>query len=371
MTLHEMFRLFILWLLLSFGNADPNISEHNQGFPPRWDLVPGSLSDFKIQNGKIVINPWDYLERMGMYKILLNATEPYLDMTKSGNQRNILWGLPLQFGWQFQTGRLIADSGATGGPNTEKIQTLISGRSWWACMNYYLAVVPFLGALDAGLLQGSAYDIDISHPEEFESDFCYSVTGCQSVTPQAMKEWKTFFEVIKTSSQTSETSIPPLSKEEEQFLAYMWRAHVESINTGLPRCYKRLGYLSVPEGNFGKDWATTVEFLAAVNFPTNFQSTNDFQHFLPHRKLVDGDKVPNVADFTEQQNRVLSTLQLINKVNTYTGGFLLKLWKKAMCSDEAKAEGRNLLQNLVNDPHLAPQTVIKIVMKIVTNPTCK
>ncbi|XP_072266318.1 protein LEG1 homolog [Pyxicephalus adspersus] len=326
--------LLFLWLLLSFGNADLTISELNQGFPPKWDLVPGDLSDFWNGHGKFVINPWNYLERMGMYKILLKATESYLDMGEPGNQRNILWGLPLQHEWQFQTGRLLDDSnGTTCGPNSED-QTCISVRSWWACN-------------------------------------CYSVSECQSAAPQAMDGWKTFFEVIKTSSQRLDTALPPLSKEEDRFLTNMWKPHVESINAGHLRCSKRLHYLSVPEGNFGKDWATAVEFIAATNFPTNFLSTNVFQRFLPHRKLVDGDKVPNIADFSEQENRVLFTLQLINKANTDTGGFLLKLWKKAMCSDQAKAEGRNLLQNLINNPELTPQSVIAIIIEMLKNPACK
>ncbi|KAM5165206.1 protein LEG1 homolog [Mantella aurantiaca] len=305
--------LFLLLLLLSFENADSAVSKHEESFPPRWDLVPGSLDDFKNQNGKIIINPWNYLERMGMYKILLDATELYLDMNEPGNKRNILWGLPLQHGWQFQTGRLVENESPCGSNKDE--QTCISVKSWWACMNYYLAVVPFFAALEAGLLQASVQDIIISHPEELESDFCYSVAECRVTAPQAMDEWKSFFEVIKTSAISEQS----LSNKEDQFLSYMWKAHVKSINAGHPRCSKRLSYLSVPERNFGKDWATAVEFIAATNFPTNFQSTNDFQMFLPHRKLLDGDNVPNIADFNEKENRVLYILKQINKVNTATG----------------------------------------------------
>ncbi|XP_068087607.1 protein LEG1 homolog isoform X2 [Hyperolius riggenbachi] len=365
----KMNGLFLFSLILVYGSAAPDITD-NGSYPPMWDRVPGSLSDFRIQDGKVVIDPWNYLERMGMYKILLNITAPFLDMKKPDNKKNILWGLPLQHGWQFHTGRLTDDSQATTcGPNSNN-STCISGRSWWACMNYYLAVVPFLGALDTELLQNSTNHIQILRPKELENGFCTSIAECRSLYPQAMDGWKTFFEVIKASKSASDKSVSTPSNEGDRFLSYMWKAHVESINAGLPHCSTRLRYLSAPEGNFGTDWATAVEFIAATHFPTDFQSTNEFQIFLPHRKLVDGDKAPYIADFTEQENRVLSTLNLINKTNSYSGGLLLRFWKRAMCSDKARAAGQDLLRNVVNNSHMTAQNILTIIMELVNNPTC-
>ncbi|XP_075720374.1 protein LEG1 homolog [Rhinoderma darwinii] len=361
-----MTMLMFLWLVIGLGYANPDISSHNDNYPPMWEHVSENLADFRIHNDKVVINPWNYLERMAMYKILLKVTAPFLDMKEPGNKKNVLWGLPLQHGWQFHTGRLQDTS-----KQRSEDQTSISAKSWWACMNYYLSVIPFLGAVDAELFEGFPYGIDISRPDESQSDFCYSMEECRSSSTKAMDKWKTFFESIKASSQMSVVSVPPLAKEEDIVLSYMWRAHVESINVALPRCSERLRYLSGPEGGFGEDWATAVEFIAATNFPTNFQSTNDFQTFLPHRILVENDKVPNIPDLSETENRVLSTLHSINKVNRFTGGYLLSLWKKAMCSEQGKAAGRNLLQNMVTDPNLAPQTMIKIMIELLKNSACE
>ncbi|XP_044147705.1 protein LEG1 homolog [Bufo gargarizans] len=358
-----------LWLVLALCSANAEVSSHSENYPPMWELAPENLTDFSIQNETVIINPWDYLERMGMYKILLNVTAPFLDMKEPDNKRNILWGLPLQHGWQFHTGRLQDPSiQASRGQNSED-QTSISTKSWWACMNYYLAVIPFLGAVDAGLFEGFPFGIVITRPDE-STDFCYSIEDCRT-SSKALDEWRAFFESIKTSNEISNMSVPPLSKEEERVLSYMWRAHVESINAALPRCSERLRYLSGPEGRFGKEWAMTVEFLAAANFPTDFQSTNAFQTFLPNRMLVENDKPPNIPDFSEEENRVLSILNLIYQANTFTGGFLLRLWKKAMCSEQGRAAGRNLLQNMITDPHMAPQTIIKIITELAKNSSCE
>ena len=62
-------------------------------------------------------------------------------------------------------------------------------------MNYYLAVIPFLGAVEAGLFGQLQYEIEILPPEEQRADFCYSVADCRSRIPKLMDDWKAYFEV--------------------------------------------------------------------------------------------------------------------------------------------------------------------------------
>ncbi|XP_069582170.1 protein LEG1 homolog isoform X2 [Ranitomeya imitator] len=340
---HEMIMLLCLWPEVALGSASPDVSSNYEHYPPMWELVPENLTDFSNDNGKVVIDPWDYLQRMAMYKIMLSATALYLDMKEPGR---------------------LQDTSVQPSIGQNKEQTRISPKSWWACMNYYLAVIPFLAALDAGLLPGIPYDIVISRPEEFQSDFCYSVNECRLSSPKAMDEWKYFFQSIKTMNQVSDISVPPLSKEEDKALLLMWKAHVESLSVALPRCSPRLNYHSEPEQNFGLDWAMTVDFIAATNFPTNLETTNDFQTFLPNRTLVNGDKAPNIPDFSEQQNRVLSTLHFLYNSNKSSGGLILRLWRKAMCSEKGRAEGRNLLYSMVHDPKMVPQAMINIIISM-------
>lgn len=74
-------------------------------YPPLWDESPGQFSDYSVENGKYIIDPWVYPKRMGMYKILLNKTASYFAKFAPDNEQNILWGLALQHGWQFGSGK--------------------------------------------------------------------------------------------------------------------------------------------------------------------------------------------------------------------------------------------------------------------------
>lgn len=64
-----------------------------------------------------------------------------------------------------------------------------------AGMNYYLSIIPFLGAVEAGLFGEVKYEIEMLPPEDRRDDFCYSVADCRSRIPELMDEWKAYFEV--------------------------------------------------------------------------------------------------------------------------------------------------------------------------------
>ncbi|NXN05415.1 LEG1H protein, partial [Sylvia borin] len=306
-------------------------------YPPLWDLAPENLLDFPVKDNKIVINAWNYQDRLGVYKSLLNASAKYFGAFGPQNSGNILWGLPLQHGWQFRTGRLADHSGGTscGYENGEFLCQSV--RSWWSCMNYYLAVIPFLGAVEAGLFRQLPYEIEILPPEEQKDDFCYSVKDCWSRTPELMDDWKAFFEVNSFSSFKLDDA-----------LGLMWKAHTSSIAYALPIFRDRLKYLSNPEANFGEDWANGVDFIAATHFSTDLLTTNSFQIFLPQRMLVEGDVLPSISDFSPEQNNVLVSLRALHKGNKLTGGLLLKVWQKAMSTEAGRKIGRKLIESLAS-----------------------
>ncbi|NWX39335.1 LEG1H protein, partial [Steatornis caripensis] len=282
-------------------------------YPPLWDLVPENLMDFLVKDNKIVINAWNYQERLGVYKNLLSSSAKYFTAFGSQNFGNILWGLPLQHGWQFRTGRLADPSRVTSCGYEDGDILCISVRSWWSCMNYYLAIIPFLGAVEAGLFGQLQYEIEILPPEERRDDFCYSVADCRSRIPKLMDEWKAYFEHEAMSPAAFS------SFKLDDALNLMWRAHVASIAYALPKFQDSLKYLSDPEANFGEDWANAVDFIAATHFSTDLENTNNFQAFLPQRMLVEGDVFPSISDFSLQQNRVLLSLRALHKANQQTG----------------------------------------------------
>ncbi|NXP09626.1 LEG1H protein, partial [Thinocorus orbignyianus] len=309
-------------------------------YPPLWDMAPENLLDFPVKDNKTVINAWNYRERLGVYKNLLSSSAKYFTSFGPQNFGNILWGLPLQHGWQFRTGRLADPSRETSCGYDDGDLLCISVRSWWSCMNYYLAVIPFLGAVEAGLFGQLQHQIEILPPAERRADFCYSVAHCRSHNPELMDKWKAYFEVNNPTTFSS--------FERDDALRLMWRAHVASIAHALPKFQDSLKYLSDPEADFGEAWADAVDFIAATHFSTDLQTTNEFQTFLPQRMLVEGDVLPSISGFTPQQNRVLLSLRVLHTANQLTGGSLLKLWRLAMSTEAGRKMGRELIKDLAS-----------------------
>ncbi|XP_049656133.1 protein LEG1 homolog [Accipiter gentilis] len=323
-------------------------------YPPLWDLAPENLLGFLVKDNKIVINAWNYQERLGVYKNLLNSSAKYFTTFGSQNFGNILWGLPLQHGWQFRTGRLADPSSVTSCGYEDGDLLCISVRSWWSCMNYYLAVIPFLGAVEAGLFGQLQYEIEILPPEERRADFCYSVADCRSHIPKLMDDWKAYFEYLLYTGHKAVSPATFSSFKLDDALCLMWRAHVASIAYALPKFQDSLKYLSDPEANFGEDWANAVDFIAATHFSTDFLTTNNFQAFLPQRMLVEGDVLPSISDFSPQQNRVLLSMRTLHKANQLTGGLLLKVWQKAMSTEAGRKMGRKLIEELASSQNFDP-----------------
>ncbi|KAF1613879.1 UNVERIFIED_CONTAM: hypothetical protein FQV16_0010829, partial [Eudyptes robustus] len=344
--------LLIVTVTLSPATAPAQSEKSTTGdvYPPLWDLAPENLLDFLVKDNKIVINAWNYQERLGVYKNLLNSSAKYFTAFGSQNFGNILWGLPLQHGWQFRTGRLADPSGVTSCGYEDGDLLCISVRSWWSCMNYYLAIIPFLGAVEAGLFGQLQYEIEILPPEEQRADFCCSVADCRSRIPKLMDEWKAYFEVNNFTFFFIFSVSPATfsSFKLDDALCLMWRAHVSSIAYALPKFQDSLKYLSDPEASFGEDWANAVDFIAATHFSTDLQNINNFQAFLPQRMLIEGDVLPSISDFSPQQNRVLLSLRALHKANQLTGGLLLKLWQKAMSTEAGRKMGRKLIEDLAS-----------------------
>lgn len=97
-----------LWscLLVSYFSVSlAELSNLSDLYPPLWEESPGQFSDYQVENGTYIIDPWVYTDRLGMYKILINKTATYFEKYAPENEQNILWGLPVQHGWQYRTGK--------------------------------------------------------------------------------------------------------------------------------------------------------------------------------------------------------------------------------------------------------------------------
>ncbi|XP_078506279.1 protein LEG1 homolog [Lissotriton helveticus] len=318
--------------------ADPALENH---FPPHWAQAPGDLDSFGKEGNHSVIDPWSYRDRMGMYRTLLNHTHQYFAILGLNETDNLLWGLPLQLGWQFETGRLADPSRSTTCGDERGDLNCISPSSWWACMNYFLAAVPFLAAAEAGIFENWQNESLILPPKKFSNHFCYTYAGCNSSLSLLMGKWKLYFE--KLMATKPESDVPSAI---DKLLSYMWDAHEESVDSALPRCKNRLQFPPSPEVGFDEDWAAAVYFIGATHFSTDYQNIQKFQANLPPRLLRDGDKCPLILDFTLKQNAVCATLKMLRALNRLSGGSLLVKWKQAMCSPKGRQICRGLLESM-------------------------
>lgn len=76
------------------------------GWPILMEKAPAQLSELPQVDGVVKPDPLDYLQRMGMYRLLINASDPYMSSMGPGANENPLWGLPLQLSWKLRSGKI-------------------------------------------------------------------------------------------------------------------------------------------------------------------------------------------------------------------------------------------------------------------------
>ncbi|XP_043819766.1 protein LEG1 homolog [Dromiciops gliroides] len=347
LTVPEMILLLPSLLCALAGYVSASLSETSDLtdlYPPLWKECPGQLSDYSVEDGVYIIDPWLYTERMGMYKILITLTAEYFERFAPNNEANILWGLPLQHGWQYETDRLTDPTNETKCGRQNGDPTCISVDSWWACKNYYLSVLPFFGAIEAGVLGISSDQVKVLPPPKDQIHFCYDVTDCRSSFPAAMTKWKMFFQQIKKPS-----------KSLDDLLKYLWDAHVTSLEAARYIFDNRYLYISKPESDFAKSWVKAVDYIAASRFETTLKKTTRFQKALPPRLLKHDDHLLSINDFTDSQNRILFLLDLLNKMDDASGHKLLTWFRNFMKSKLLRKIVNAIMEEGIKNYNITPQ----------------
>ena len=258
----------------------------NTMWPSYWADAPGHLSHFPVVGGITVIDPWDYMERLAMYKILLAETRSVLAPYGRSNTGNVMWGLPKQLGWQFRTGRLGHFGGEPGNPAASQPYS-ISATSWWGVMNYYLAVIPFMGAIRAGYFSHWPRPIHLRAPSDTVPgvpSYPKTVEECLTTAKSSTEGWARFFQYLKddrdddsaptTFSTKYSDDVSPL---DDAMLQVMWEAHLATAILAADRVRPLLCRMSQPEASFGLSWILAVDFLAATHWPTDLPTTHKNQ----------------------------------------------------------------------------------------------
>lgn len=103
-----MLRSVLLGLLLacsvSLGSSAVIL---DNGAPILWAQTSRQLSELPMLNGTVTPNPWNYLHRMSLIRLMIEATDANMGFIGSSGTESPLWGLPLQLAWMLTSGILM------------------------------------------------------------------------------------------------------------------------------------------------------------------------------------------------------------------------------------------------------------------------
>ncbi|CAI5683383.1 unnamed protein product [Oreochromis niloticus] len=304
-------------------------------------------------------DPWNYLHRMSLYRLMIAATDPFMGSMGTNATDSPLWGLPLQLGWMLTSGRLADPTGATTcGLEAEPL--CISTQSWWACVNYFASVLPFLSAAQQGFM-GAGAQVQMQVPAGVQ-DYCTTYADCKAKYPDAMSKWDAFFQGLKTTSE----SLLPDDVKKDTILGVYWDAQMASTYASAA-CNARQSHYSSVEVSFAQSWLNSAEYVAAARFQANMEKALLFLSPLPSRILQEGDSAPNIVGLTAEENHTLYIFSWMKTIDSLLGGTLLRLWKGAMCSVNTRQKGAQVLEQLLLNPSFATSTFLSIITEMTTS----
>ncbi|XP_041815365.1 protein LEG1 homolog isoform X2 [Chelmon rostratus] len=356
-----MLRTTVLGILLACGvSLSISAVVLENGLPILWAQTATQVNDLPIQNGILAPDPWNFLHRMSLYRLMITATDPFMGSMGTSATDSPLWGLPLQLGWMLTSGRLADPTGTT----TCGLQTgdamCISTQSWWGCVNYFVSALPFLSAAQQGFM-GAGVQVQMQVPEGV-MDYCTTYADCAASYPDAMSKWDAFFQGLKSAAE----SPLPDDEKKDALLGLYWEAQMASTNAPAA-CNTRQSHYPSTEVSFANNWLNSAEYVAAAHFHSNLEKSVMFMTPLPGRVLKADDSVPNIPDLSQEENHTLYIFSWMNNINSMLGGTLVRLWKKAMCSVSTREKGREMLEQLMLNPSFATNTFLSIVNGMTTS----
>lgn len=278
------------------------------------------------------LNPFSFMDRISLYKTLIDQTNRDKKFG-SDNAANPLWGLVYQLQWQHSSGRLNSvDSG-----------DFIEPDSPWSFGNFTLSVIPYLGAIAAGLVD----DIVVTSPQsECRFEYAYGHTQSDRTVPvqfkPALEDWKHVFELMQT---------PQNAGNDESLRIVMWRAHKTSLDVAADAIRKLSPkQYSAAEIEFLRGWCRMVDFLAAAAWRTDHDAIMEGGiDVLPARPLEMTDLDDALGQLPESVRDI--TRSVIDLANLSEGRFQrgLWLWQRMMRKRTSRDRADEILATALND----------------------
>jgi hypothetical protein len=304
---------------------------HARYILPMTVTHPVELSDFDLYRvwtdaGELTdrLDPFRFEHRMAAYRSMIDATNAG-GLFGADNRHNPLWALMFQLQWQCRTGRLGATTSTDG---------RIDPDAAWGYGNYTLSMVPWLGAVAAGVVP----PLTIADAPA-ASRFRYVRGG---VVPDelthAVEDWRSFFERVGNCS---------VGADFEPLRIVLWKAHktcLDVVVTAIadidPAPYAPL------ELTFLRGWCRMVDYLWAAAWRTDFDfMTEHGLDVLPECLL---ERQTDVPALPEKIGRNVTNVVRLAGTSRRRYALNLWLWRRIMRTRAAREDVLTLLDGLFN-----------------------
>lgn len=288
------------------------------------------------------IDPFIFLDRVAVYKRLIDATN-INGFFGDDNATNPLWGLPYQLQWQYDSGRLSDVDRDVQHDDMKATAHNIAADSPWSFGNYSLSIIPYLGAISAGLVP----DVAIL-PPPVSSIFPHAHgmdSSSRTIPPifnQALADWTQYF------TKVAEIQI---GDDDEPLRILLWEAHktsLDAVTETLSQVEQRL--FSNNEQQFLSGWCRMVDLLAAAAWRTDHPAIMDGGiDVLPDRPLRKNDDSNKFADFPEVVKGNIHSVMSLARLSDARINRALWIWRRMMRTRKARDDAKDILHTLMDD----------------------
>jgi len=246
----------------------------------------------------------------------------------------------------------------------------ISPWRWWGAMNYYLSIIPYIGAAKAGIVSVLPFNTPTANPLKY----CTTQAQCEGFAPfntfNAIEAWKEYFVTWKALKDRTDTGYVATAADMDNLRHMDWLAHSASIKTSLSMFKNEARLMVELEREVAEGWATFVEFIAETRLNVDFPHTNLQQPILPQRILTDCDRVQSSCSPSLTSKQQVATA-------TFTGLFhlaqcpacfvpLFNGWKMAMSTAAGQQHGRDVMEQTFQDFSTLPGNLKTIIWDYLT-----
>jgi Leg1 len=242
----------------------------------------------------------DVRSRMAMYRLLVERTNLHGAFGAEA-ELSPFWGYASQLAWQHRSGRLGTTS------------NVIDGDSWWGACNYALCVVPYVAAMQLGLVPAIA----IAHTRAYDI---------------VMPAWRAAF-VALTSSHDLDAS-----------RLVVWRAHRDTIALAVRLHGREHRLMPSAERRFVDGWVRMVDLFAAAGLRTDLVKLAETGGgTLPSRLLDDAV----LAALPRHERSVARRVSSLADRPPWRWAIDIAVWRRIMRTRAARADVDRLLAGML------------------------